>query len=114
MGNKLVLPINGDAAPSRLDALRQSISDCEPASFGLRDKDVIDPQYHKTVKLDPEQFATSFHPADYRIVEYIERVLLPSISDEKQNKLQLRNVHAELYKLNVSQSVLSRLVGVVS
>lgn len=58
---------------------------------------MVDPEYRKTVKLDPEQFATSFHPSDYGIIEYIEHILLPS-----SRNVDLRKLHAELYKLNVS------------
>lgn len=62
---------------------------------------MVDPEYRKAVKLNPEQFATNFHPADYGVIEYIEQILLPSITNKKDN-LNLCKPHAELYKLNVS------------
>lgn len=94
---KLVLPVNSP------EALRQLVADGDPASLGRGDRDVVDPEYRRAVKIDPDHFATSFHPTDHGIIENIEQVLLPSISDEHDNKLQFRKFHAEPCKLNVSR-----------
>ena len=104
--HKLVLPINGTVQESSAGVLQQLVADCDPASFGLGDKDVIDPEYRRAVKLNPDQFASSFHPANHGIIENIEQILLPSLNSEHENKLQSRKIHAELYKFNVSQVVL--------
>lgn len=71
----------------------------EPATFGRGAKDVLDPSYRKAVKLDTDDFVSSFSPYDYGIIDEVAQLLLPSmhISD-----LHLRGVRAELYKLNVS------------
>ena len=103
--HKLVLPLNGTVQESSAGALQQLVADCDPASFGLGDKDVIDPEYRRAVKLNPDQFASSFHPANQGIIENIEQILLPSFSSEHENKFQSRKIHAELYKFNVSQVV---------
>lgn len=100
--HKLVLPLDGTTQESSQEVLQKLVGDCHPASFGLEEKDVIDSEYRKAVKINPDQFATSFHPADYGIIHNIKQVLLPSISSELDNKLQSRKIHAELYKLNVS------------
>ncbi|RJE22355.1 hypothetical protein PHISCL_05297 [Aspergillus sclerotialis] len=59
------------------------------------------PEYRKAGKLDPSQFATSFHPAHFGIIENIEQILRPSISTDIENCLQFRKLSSELYKLNV-------------
>ena len=56
--------------------------------------------------MEPANFATTFHPADLRIITLIERILLPSVSNDKENSTWGRAISAELYKLNV------RLLGV--
>ncbi|KAL2815226.1 hypothetical protein BDW59DRAFT_16821 [Aspergillus cavernicola] len=99
--HKLVLPIDTYAPKSSTGTLQHLVTDCDPASFGRGDQDVIDPEYRKAGKIDANHFATSFHPADFGILENIGQVLLPSISSETDNQLQFRKIKAELYKLNV-------------
>ncbi|KAJ5818509.1 hypothetical protein N7474_004100 [Penicillium riverlandense] len=99
---KLILPVNDDAVhDSSMERLRQLVVDCDVASFGKGQQDVVDPEYRKAGKLDPRNFATSFHPADFGILENVEQVLLPSISTDIQNRLPFRKLSTELYKLNV-------------
>ncbi|KAI9926316.1 hypothetical protein MW887_004080 [Aspergillus wentii] len=98
---KVVLPLDSTTQESSADVLQQLVAACDPASFGRGDENVVDPKYRKAGKIDPTQFATSFHPADFGIIENIEQILLPSISTETENKLQFRKLSAELYKLNV-------------
>ncbi|PLB43732.1 hypothetical protein P170DRAFT_441188 [Aspergillus steynii IBT 23096] len=98
---KLVLPLSKPSHDDTPHILHELVASCDPASFGLGEKDVIDPAYRKAGKINPDQFATSFHPADFGILESIEQVLLPSISDELDNALRSRKIKAELYKLNV-------------
>lgn len=92
---KLVLPYESTSA------LQQLVKECVPATFGKGEADVLDPEYRRAGKMDPNNFATSFHPADFGIIENVERVLLPSINTEKQNSLWFRKLRAELYNLNV-------------
>lgn len=102
---KLVLPLNNTAPESSQEVLQQLAADCDPATFGRGDQDILDPEYRKAGKIDPHQFASSFHPSDFGIIENIEQILLPSVSTEKENRLQFRKLSAELYKLNVRRHV---------
>lgn len=103
---KLVLPLS-DTEESSPSVLRQLVTDCSPATFGKGNKDVLDPSYRMAGKLDPDRFSSSFHPANFGIVENIEQILLPSVSTDLENALQFRRLTADLYKLNVlSQSPL--------
>ncbi|KAJ5698904.1 hypothetical protein N7462_000909 [Penicillium macrosclerotiorum] len=95
---KLVLPIT--AYPdSNVERIRQLATDCSAASFGRRHEDVIDPEYRNAGKLDPEQFLSSFHPADFGIIEDVEQFLLPNFISDAENQLPSRKLTAELYKL---------------
>lgn len=98
---KLILPLESSPiSDSSAARLNQLVADCEPASFGRGKKDVIDPSYRKAGKLDPHRFASSFHPADFGIIEQIEQILLPAVGGNG-GVLASRELHAELYKLNV-------------
>ncbi|KAI9372812.1 hypothetical protein BJX61DRAFT_533642 [Aspergillus egyptiacus] len=98
---KVVLPLDMSTPQNNPDTLQALVAECDEASFGRGSQDVIDLQYRKAGKLNADQFATSFHPADFGILENIGQVLLPSISNEVDNQLQFRKVKAELYKMNV-------------
>jgi hypothetical protein len=102
IAHKLVLPLDVSVLETHPDTLRRLVADCDPASFGRGQEDVIDPEYRRAGKINTDQFATSFHPADFGILENIAQVLLPSISNETDNQLGFRKITAELYKLNVS------------
>ncbi|PIG83852.1 hypothetical protein AARAC_001818 [Aspergillus arachidicola] len=84
--NKVVLPLNRAPADSSPAALQQLASDCSPATLE---------------GMEPANFATTFHPADFRIIRLIERILLLSVSSDKENSMQGRSISAELYKLNI-------------
>ncbi|KAK6814047.1 hypothetical protein RU639_010478 [Aspergillus parasiticus] len=102
--NKVVLPWNRASADSSPAALQQLASDCSPATFGRGNQDVLDPSYRQAGKMEPANFATTFYPADFRIITLIERILLPSVSSDKENSMQGRVISAELYKLNIYSS----------
>ncbi|KAL4970337.1 uncharacterized protein BDV14DRAFT_195032 [Aspergillus stella-maris] len=91
----LVLPSEDTAA------LKQLLKDCEPATFGKGQEDVHDPEYRNTGKMDPNKFATTFHPADFGIIENMNKILFPSVSTEMENSLGFRKLRVGLYKLNV-------------
>jgi hypothetical protein len=97
---KLTLPL-GNSVDARL---RQLVADCEPAGFGRGQETLMDPKYRKAGKLETHRFATSFHPADFGIVERVEQVLLPTLNGP------IRRMEIELYKLNVSLSPLADLM----
>lgn len=99
---KLILPLNSkNLSDSNMERLHQLVADCEPASFGRGQEDVLDPEYRMAGKLDAEQFASSFHPADFGIIENIEQILLPRFNSDNENYVWLRRLRVELYKLNV-------------
>jgi hypothetical protein len=64
-------------------------------------EDVIDPKYRKAGKLDPKQFATSFHLSAFRILDNVEQILLPNFEKADRRPIPLRKLKAQLYKLNV-------------
>jgi hypothetical protein len=98
---KLVLPIDDSTSESSQSTLQKLVDDCPLATFGRGQKDVFDPEYRKAGKMEPSHFSTTFHPANFGIIENIEQRLLPSISTTTQNSLGFRKLTAELYKLNV-------------
>lgn len=54
---RLVLPLNATAMKdSSHQALQQLVDDCEAASFGRGQQDVMDLEYRRAGKLDPSQF----------------------------------------------------------
>ncbi|OKO99838.1 hypothetical protein PENSUB_8055 [Penicillium subrubescens] len=100
---KLTLPLGSsvDAEDGSDTRLRQLVADCEPAGFGRGQETVMDSKYRKARKLETSRFATSFHPADFGIIERVEQVLLPTLDKLDEGILQIRRMHIELYKLNV-------------
>lgn len=100
---KLILPVSSvPIADSSTERLTQLVSDCEPASFGRGKQDIIDPEYRRAGKLDKNRYATNFFPADYGIIENVERILLPRFnSDADKDGISFRKLSAEMYKLNV-------------
>lgn len=86
----------------------QLVNSCTPATFGRGEEDVLDTSYRDAGALDPDSFCTTFHPADFGIINSIEQLLLPSIDSTVDNEFLSRRVKAELYKLNVSLSFSSR------
>ncbi|KAE8137959.1 hypothetical protein BDV38DRAFT_245960 [Aspergillus pseudotamarii] len=95
------LPLRADAEDANPEVLQHLINSCGPASFGRGQETVMDLSYRKAGKLDPENFATSFHPAEFGIIETIEKVLLPGTVSEAANRLGSRKIYAELYKMNI-------------
>jgi len=63
---------------------------CSVASFGYKDKDVIDKNYRDALKLDPTDFATTFQLCNTPIIREIESLIPHSAG-----------LQAELYKLNI-------------
>ncbi|KAJ5483787.1 hypothetical protein N7530_003033 [Penicillium desertorum] len=94
---KLTLPIDSQAGSKTESGLRQLVIDCEPASFGKGQQDVLDPKYRKAGKLEPRSFLTSFHPSDFGILQNVEQILLPNFNTDLENRLPFQKMHAELY-----------------
>ena len=82
--------------------LQELVNACQPASFGLNGKEVLDQSYRKAGKLDRSEFLTDFHPHDCGIIDSIRQILLPSmIKGGEGIGIGNQGVRAELYKLNV-------------
>jgi hypothetical protein len=69
---------------------------CEPASFGMNQKDVLDETYRKAGKMDSGCFASMLDsgPVQSNLLEIIRGYLLEGTQSTK-------NIKTELYKLNV-------------
>ncbi|KAL8671579.1 MAG: hypothetical protein Q9168_003923 [Polycauliona sp. 1 TL-2023] len=70
---KIYFPCSQDSTQS-FEAL---VRDCQPATFGLDNRDVLDETYRKAGKLDNTAFSTNFHPHDYGIVDAVQQILMP-------------------------------------
>lgn len=93
------LPSEREASQSMLTPLLDA---CQPATFGLGGKDVLDESYRKANKLDASAFSTNFHPHDCAIVESVQQILLPStIAGGQAIGIGPQGARAELYNLNV-------------
>ena len=68
---------------------------CSIASFGFDGKDVIDHTYRDALKLDPQNFMTSFQLGSTDILNEISSLMVPD------NINMSSGVQAELYKLNI-------------
>lgn len=97
--------------PGQGNELEMLLKDSQPATFGLGGVDVLDESYRKASKLDNTEFATSFNPYDYGIVDTIAQILFPSVDNDSTGDLglELRGVRAELYKLNVGSCNSTRI-----
>lgn len=91
MQGMLILCSRVDFAHSTTEELEALSQACQPASFGLNNKDVLDETYRKAGKMDLDAFATLLDPRSLGIHDIIERDLLAT--DQA--------VEFELSKLNV-------------
>lgn len=66
--------------------------------LGLAGQDVYDETYRKALKMNPEEFCSTFDPYSLGIVDSVAQTLLPSFLDSTTH----RAVEAKLYKLNAS------------
>ena len=71
---------------------------CQPATFGLEDKDVLDESYRKARKMDRAHFSIALEGAPGVSLEKAAKQLLVPIDPDDSMK---REVEYELYKLNV-------------
>ncbi|EFJ30904.1 hypothetical protein SELMODRAFT_408665 [Selaginella moellendorffii] len=61
--------------PASAVQLEKLACECSNATFG---KDVYDPSYRKPLKLNPEEFVSDFHPANYGILDIVRDTLVPN------------------------------------
>jgi hypothetical protein len=90
--------INFPASAHDLESLS---SNCEPATFGLLGEEKLDLEYRSAWKLDKTKFLTSFHPADFDIMEIIRQLLVPTATNISAQAA----IVTDLYKLNVTPLV---------
>lgn len=105
-GRKIILPTVDAQRISDTRAIEDLIKDGAPATFGKGAVEVLDESYRKAIKLDPDQFSTTFHPNDFGITDDIHQTLQTAIAGSGKDcnvATDLLGVRAELYKLNVSK-----------
>ena len=74
--------------------LDEFTKECDLASFGLNQADVVDESYRKARKLDRVHFASNFNPERLGLIDVVLSTLLEGHDEDKK-------VDVELYKLNV-------------
>lgn len=90
----LRLPLTADATQESLGLL---LNACQPATFGFGNQEVLDEEYRKAGKMDPNDFCTDFNPYEHGIVDTINQALAQGSHSAGKGL----GVKAELYKLNV-------------
>ena len=104
---KITFPSPNDI-PETYSRLEGLIRRCQPATFGVDGRIVLDETYRKAGKLDNTAFSTDFHPHTFGIVDAIQQVLLSSTVRGAQDiGIGLYRVRADLYELNVSRLFLA-------
>ncbi|KAI0310143.1 hypothetical protein OF83DRAFT_1071034 [Amylostereum chailletii] len=83
-----------NVASATVDQLLSLADECDPASFGRGNEDVLDETYRKAGKLDNTFFSTPFVPERTTLIDLIRDELL-------EGPEHARPISAELYKLNV-------------
>jgi hypothetical protein len=56
--------------------LEQLAEACDPASFGLKEKEALNETYCKAGKMDPDRFASPLHPSQTDLMKIIRGYLL--------------------------------------
>ena len=74
--------------------IQQLLDACSVASFGINDQLVTDTNYRNALKLDPDNFTTSFQVASTPICMHAAMTMMPNV----------QGVLAELYELNIYSS----------
>jgi hypothetical protein len=83
-----------DLSKATVPQLEQLSKACDPATFGVDQKDVLDESYRKAGKLDTAHFAQKFSLGRSGLINAINSDLLEGHDENKM-------IEAELYKLNV-------------
>ena len=80
-----------NASEAELEHLARA---CDPATFGVNQKDVLDESYRKAGKIDTENFSAKFNLERSGLIDVVRFELLEGHDGKKP-------IEAELYKLNV-------------
>ena len=81
-------------ANATLDELEQLTQACDPASFGVNEKEVLDETYRKAGKMDTERFALVLDLPQTDLITIIRDYLL-------EGRESTNSITAKLHKLNV-------------
>jgi hypothetical protein len=79
-----------NATPDELEQLTQA---CDPASFGVKQEQVLDESYRKAGKMDSECFSSTLDLFHTDLIKIIRDYLLEGLESTT-------GIKAELYKLN--------------
>ncbi len=93
------------------DKLDPLLSQATQSTFGKKGKDVLDLEYRNALCVNPDKFATNFHPSEHGILPDIlyhvtyehSVVLLTLVLICKMMAPQCSELFAELYRLNIYQ-----------
>lgn len=82
--------------------LQELIAACQPASFGRGGEAILDENYRRAVKLDTEDFATTFCPYEACIIDVVAQLLLPQIKHDKH----LRSIRVSTVRVLSSSRIM--------
>ncbi|KAK2033580.1 hypothetical protein LX32DRAFT_500080, partial [Colletotrichum zoysiae] len=94
-GRKVAFPVQ--QAEESQASFAHLVQDCQPATFGRNEQEVLDETYRKAGKMDESAFCTNFNPYEHGIVDTV----LQSLARTDESSAVNRGVRAELYKLNI-------------
>ncbi|KAL1716871.1 hypothetical protein EV715DRAFT_292755 [Schizophyllum commune] len=77
------------------EKLASLVATCKPATFGLKQQDVLDETYRKAVTLNNTMFASLLKPAGYGLINTIRDQLL------QEGAESTKQIAHEVYRLNV-------------
>ncbi|KAI9061875.1 hypothetical protein FKP32DRAFT_1677805 [Trametes sanguinea] len=83
------------------EQLQHLADTCDPATFGVKGRDVYDEAYRKAGKLDARHFALTWSPASAALLDVVRDQLFFETMSRTFPPDQTTNIRAELYKLNV-------------
>ncbi|KAG5637333.1 hypothetical protein H0H81_004979 [Sphagnurus paluster] len=83
-----------DLARASAEKLQALADACDPATFGLDQRDVLDESYRKAGKMDSANFSMKLNIKKLRIIDYVHEQLLDGTNEGKR-------IRYELYKMNV-------------
>jgi hypothetical protein len=81
--------------------LEQLTQACEPASFGVKQENVLDETYRRAGKMDSECFSSMLNPYHTDLIKIVRGYLLEGLESKQ-------GIKAELYKLNIYSKYSSR------
>ena len=95
---------------AQLEHLAQA---CQPATFSVRQRDVLDESYRKAGKMDTVEFSTNFNPSNTSIIQGIDGLLHKNPESPIRVELHKLNVYGkqEQFSTSASQQLTAIIVG---